>query len=157
MEVNCLGQIVFNNKPVKQYNDKDGYKIIAVRHKGKTLNKKVHRLIAEKYIINPLNKKQVNHKNGIKSDNTIKNLEWVTQSENLKHSYKYLGRTSPAKNKSGKEYWLSKHVCQISLDGFFINEFDSATDAEKQTKINAQSIRSVRTGRLKKAGGYIWI
>ena len=48
----------------------------------------MHRLVANKYIPNPESKPFVNHINGIKSDNHVSNLEWVTQSENELHAYK---------------------------------------------------------------------
>ena len=55
---------------------------------GKRFNEMVHNLVAEAFVGNPYGKPFVNHINGVKTDNTYTNLEWVTQSENVKHAYK---------------------------------------------------------------------
>lgn len=54
---------------------------------------KVHRLVAEHFLDRSETRDQVNHINGDKKDNSITNLEWVTGSENVKHSYAVLSRT----------------------------------------------------------------
>jgi hypothetical protein len=45
----------------------------------------IHRIIAECFISNPLNKSDVNHKNSIRIDNSVENLEWCTKKENTEH------------------------------------------------------------------------
>lgn len=61
--------------------------------------KLVHRLVAQSFIENPLNKLEVNHINGNPADNRLENLEWVTSSENQFHSYKFLNRKKPDNSK----------------------------------------------------------
>ena len=65
-----------------------GYLKVDLYKKGKRKTFSVHRLVAEAFISNPNNLPQVTHKNGLKVDNTLKNLELCNNSYNMKHSFK---------------------------------------------------------------------
>ncbi len=66
----------------------NGYYRLTLQHEGHISPYSVHRLVAEAFIPNPENKPCVNHKNAIKTDNRISNLEWCTYSENNTHAFK---------------------------------------------------------------------
>lgn len=107
--------------------DKDGYCIIMLSIDKKCKIKKVHRLVATAFIPNPENKKFVNHKKGIKSDNRVSELEWVTQSENEKHAHKIgLKKASlTGLGKFGNLNCMSKPVNQYDLNNNIIAEWQS--------------------------------
>ena len=77
---------------------KDSYRFVTI--KGKQIP--IHRIVAENFIENKYNKPFVNHKDGNKMNNSVDNLEWVTQQENIQHSYKNKLQPSKVKTYKGK-------------------------------------------------------
>jgi hypothetical protein len=84
--------------------DRSGYHRIVLQNNGYTKRFLVHRLVAEAFLGPRPDGMTVNHKNGKKADNREYNLEYMTQSENELHSFRELGRTTPA----GSKHWNHK-------------------------------------------------
>lgn len=135
--------------------DSKGYLRVSLNKNGHKTTRKVHRLVAQAFIPNPKHLPQVNHKNGIKADNRVDNLEWVTNAENQRHSYKVLGRQSPSKGRFGAKHWNVK-VIQQYKNNVLIQEFFGTRDAARKTGINRWSILQSLTGRIPGVCGFQW-
>jgi DNA-binding NarL/FixJ family response regulator len=89
-----------------------GYYMVGLSHNNKSNPKRVHRLIANAFIPNPNNKPQINHINGIKTDNSILNLEWCNHSENMEHAFR-IGLANNTGEKNGMSKLNSSKVLEI--------------------------------------------
>ena len=68
-----------------------GYQQVMLSRMGQRSWYTVHRLVGVAFVPNPAGAPQINHKNGVKTDNRSSNLEWVSMSENLQHRHRVLG------------------------------------------------------------------
>lgn len=131
-------------KNLKLQENNKGYLFIRLRYHSP----KIHRLVAKSFIPNPENKEQVNHKNGIKSDNRVDNLEWVTNQQNREHAIN-----------AGLKNEIEYNIAQYDLEDNLLNVFYTAQDA--LDFLNISNKRSGNIGRCikgerKTAYGYIW-
>lgn len=140
------------HKIISKQLDKDGYVKVSLYDSKRCYikNKFVHRLVAEAFLNKIDKRNQVNHINGIKSDNYFKNLEWVSQSGNRKHCLEFL-------NPKLRNNKLSKPVVQYDMNNNYITEFPSAKEAQRQTGIQQANISQVCRGiKRNHAGGFKW-
>lgn len=139
-------------KILKQTLDKKGYLNVGLSKNNNRTLYKVHRLVAETFIPNPDNKPEIDHISTLKTDNMVENLRWVTTKENsnnpltLKHRSESKMSTKNARHRS---------VLQYDVNGNFIREWDTITEAEKTLNIT-HKIHYVCQGKRKTCGGYIW-
>lgn len=81
------GKRIMKGKMLKWSKDGRGYPCVVLSKNGDTKQFKVHRLVAKTFAYNPHSKPEVNHESGIKTDNGIWNLEFVTHTENIRHAF----------------------------------------------------------------------
>ena len=158
--VKSVKRIVWNNsrgcyvtvpeRIMKGRKDKDGYLLAHLSKDGKAKNYKIHRLVAVAFIGNPNNLPVINHKNEIKSDNRVSNLEWCSYSYN--NSYNDKGKKIG--KKAAKK--LGKPIFSIDRETGLIMWWESIAEAARQTGISKSSICDCCKGRRKSASNFYW-
>ena len=144
-------------KITKQRYDKDGYKQVYLCKHGNVKYYFVHRLVAEAFITNPNNYPIINHKDEVKDNNCVDNLEWCTVKYNTNYGNCPQNISKGLKGKHINRPDISKSVLQFTKDGKLVCEYPSAKEAYRQTGIKYQNISCCCRGcGQKSAGGYIW-
>jgi hypothetical protein len=137
-----------------------GYLTVGLFKENKGQQFLVHRLMALAFIKNTEKLDFVNHKNGIKTDNRIENLEWCTKGYNLKHAYDNGLKTISQKQLNRIVGWNknehSVKVNQYSKQGELVAFFNSMTEAAFKTGLNYNSIVDCVRGRHKTCGGFVF-
>ena len=157
------------NKYLKQTINRNGYCKVTLQKDKYRKMFSVHRLVAQAYLKNYSNKLQVNHINGIKTDNRVENLEMVTAKENMQKAVeiglfdkcKEIQRKNAIKKNLGKYHILAsesakKRVAKYDKNNNLIQVYNSITEASRKNNINITSISYSANGKRKTGGGYIW-
>ena len=162
--INKNGKVISikNNKPYivsTKINYRTGYVELTLRKNGRGKTKLLHRLLAIHFLENPNNYPVVNHKNGIKTDNRLENLEWCNISYNTKHAYEH--NISNFRNdildRLNKINYDTEYVIVILIDkNKNTKVFKSTNEASEFLNTHKDNItRSIRTGN--RTNGYYTI
>lgn len=148
---------------LKNTNKKGGYFSVVLQAKNRRPRYcRMHRLVAEAFIPNPLKKTAVNHIDCNKQNNHVKNLEWATPSENSLHAAKFKPSMIYGMNEHNKKL-RPRTVLQFTLSGELLGVFPNAKAAGRATGVCSRNIHQVaskteyKPGMVRsQAGGFRW-
>lgn len=147
-EVSNLGRVksiirkgVCHERIISQQLDR-GYCTVHLCKNGKEKRETVHSLVCNAFHNNTENKREVNHINGIKTDNRASNLEWNTTSENQIHAFKHGLQVSSKGEKHGRSRLKEKDIIDIR------NSKEAKASLAIKYKVNIRTIFSIRARKL---------
>lgn len=132
---------------LKQVLNKKGYPEVRLRKNG-IHTRLVHKIVASAFMTKPEHCTQINHINGIKTDNRLVNLEWVTQSENQIHAYKLGLQPSRSGEKNGRAILTNDKVTYVKE---LYNSGKRAKDVSEITGVNLSIVRQIISGDIWKS------
>ncbi|EQB34794.1 hypothetical protein M948_20655 [Virgibacillus sp. CM-4] len=158
-QISNFGSVIGMKGRMKSRANARGYFIIGLRKPNDRKQRmfSIHRLVAEHFIDNPYGKNYVNHIDGDKSNNTVDNLEWVTQSENQIHAYTTNLQVKTPEQVERMKYYAKKKRRPIRVVNKKLGidkTFESIKDASEHIECNEKTLRNTLKGRNKSRLGY---
>ena len=156
---NGKGIMLLKGKVLKPAKDGGGYLLVNLCKDGKPTMFNVHRLIGMAFqdiCGEYVNGHEIDHLNTTRTDNRAENLHWVTRKENMNNPLTRANIYNAQKNRLGNGIIQPKIIIQSDLEGNFIAEYPSQSEAERQTGITQSLISLCCRGKVKTAGGYIF-
>ena len=151
-EVSNDGDVVnlVTGRQLKPIRESTGYLHVTLCHEGHHHQTSVHRLVAQEFISNPDSKPFVNHIDGDKTNNQVDNLEWCTQSENMKHAYR-TGLQKPIPSQIQQSLARSAEVRRrpvINLETG--TRYESIAECAKAENLNHSAVSFHLAGKAKR-------
>ena len=138
---------------LKPWKSNNGYLLVNLYKDGRKKMLLLHRLVAGAFIQNPNNLDTVNHKDEVKTNNTVGNLEWMS----IKDNNNYGTRNKRMSEAKINNQALSKQVQMFDKStGELLATFPSTHEADRVTGIAQPNISACCLGKIKSAGGYKW-
>ncbi len=151
------GNLTIKGQIMTQIINNRGYLSVSLCRNAKYKHMVVHKLELLAFKDNPENKPFGNHKDGIKTNNILTNLEWATCSENNQHAYDTGLKTGVCTGKFGKDNPSSKPLCQMDKNTMeVLNDFDSVHDVYRKLGFAVTNIAAACRGSQYTSHGYIW-
>jgi predicted RNA binding protein YcfA (HicA-like mRNA interferase family) len=141
------GLRITRGKELKKVLNKKGYPEVRLRKQG-CHTRLVHKLVASAFMIKPEGCTQINHINGVKTDNRVINLQWVNQSENQLHAYRLGLQPSRSGEGNGRAKLTDKTVTRIKI---LYNNGSSIVEVSKMLNVSVSITRQIIYGRTWKS------
>jgi hypothetical protein len=116
-----------------------GYRMVTLRNNGKQVQRFVHRLVAQYFVDGFSSGLQVNHIDGVKTNNAASNLEWVTAKENLRHAVRSGLWTSPTQ----EHYKLMHKNSGMSLAAFTLEEASDILEMKEVLNLSCGKLANI--------------